>query len=65
MLKDLKVSVVNPVHAPLKKAKISEQADGGGKTLNIKSADCICTRRIDEKDFDQWWWETVYKGNVL
>lgn len=18
---------------------------------------------FDEKDFDQWWWETVYKGN--
>lgn len=22
-------------------------------------------REFDEKDFDQWWWETVYKGNVL
>ncbi len=22
-------------------------------------------RELDEKDFDQWWWETVYKGNVL
>ena len=22
-------------------------------------------RKLDEKDFDQWWWETVYKGNVL
>ena len=21
-------------------------------------------RELDEKDFDQWWWETVYKGNV-
>lgn len=20
---------------------------------------------LDEKDFDQWWWETVYKGNIL
>ena len=19
-------------------------------------------RELDEKDFDQWWWETVYKG---
>ncbi len=22
-------------------------------------------RELDEKDFDQWWWQTVYKGNVL
>ncbi|MBL0304316.1 MAG: hypothetical protein IPQ23_21940 [Cytophagaceae bacterium] len=22
-------------------------------------------RELDEKDFAQWWWETVYKGNVL
>ena len=22
-------------------------------------------QELDEKDFDQWWWETVYKGNVL
>jgi hypothetical protein len=22
-------------------------------------------RELDEKDFDQWLWETVYKGNVL
>ena len=22
-------------------------------------------RGLDEKDFSQWWWETVYKGNVL
>lgn len=22
-------------------------------------------REFDEKDFAQWWWETVYKGNVL
>jgi len=22
-------------------------------------------RELDEKDFDQWWWETVYKGNIL
>jgi hypothetical protein len=22
-------------------------------------------RELDEKDFDQWWRETVYKGNVL
>ena len=22
-------------------------------------------RELDEKDFDQWWWKTVYKGNVL
>lgn len=22
-------------------------------------------RELDEKDFDQWWWETVYMGNVL
>jgi hypothetical protein len=22
-------------------------------------------RELDEKDFSQWWWETVYKGNVL
>ena len=22
-------------------------------------------RELDEKDFDQRWWETVYKGNVL
>jgi len=21
-------------------------------------------REFDEKDFAQWWWETVYKGNV-
>jgi hypothetical protein len=20
-------------------------------------------QQMDEKDFDQWWWETVYKGN--
>ena len=19
---------------------------------------------LDEKDFDRWWWETVYKGNI-
>ena len=22
-------------------------------------------RELDEKDFAQWWWKTVYKGNVL
>ena len=22
-------------------------------------------RELDEKDFDQWWMKTVYKGNVL
>lgn len=22
-------------------------------------------RELDEKDFDQWWWETAHKGNVL
>ena len=22
-------------------------------------------QELDEKDFAQWWWETVYKGNVL
>jgi len=22
-------------------------------------------RELDEKDFDKWWWETVYKGNIL
>ena len=22
-------------------------------------------REFDEKDFDQWWWETVYNGNVI
>jgi hypothetical protein len=22
-------------------------------------------RELDEKDFDKWWWETIYKGNVL
>lgn len=22
-------------------------------------------RELNEKDFAQWWWETVYKGNVL
>lgn len=25
----------------------------------------VKARELDEKDFDQWWWETVYKGNVL
>lgn len=25
----------------------------------------IKAREFDEKDFDQWWWETVYKGNIL
>jgi hypothetical protein len=20
-------------------------------------------QQMDEKEFDQWWWETVYKGN--
>ena len=25
----------------------------------------IKARELDEKDFDQWWWETVYKGNFL
>ena len=20
-------------------------------------------QQMDEKDFDRWWWETVYKGN--
>lgn len=24
----------------------------------------IKARELDEKDFDQWWWKTVYKGNV-
>lgn len=22
-------------------------------------------RELDEKDFEKWWWETVYKGKVL
>ena len=22
-------------------------------------------QELDEKDFDQWWWEKVYEGNVL
>ena len=22
-------------------------------------------RELDEKDFDRWWWETVYKGNIV
>lgn len=25
----------------------------------------IKAQELDEKDFDQWWWETMYKGNVL
>jgi hypothetical protein len=25
----------------------------------------IKARELDEKDFDQWWWETVYRDNVL
>ena len=22
-------------------------------------------RELNKKDFEQWWWETVYKGNIL
>lgn len=25
----------------------------------------IKARELDKKDFDQWWWKTVYKGNAL
>lgn len=25
----------------------------------------IKARELDEKDFEKWWWETVYKGKVL
>jgi len=40
MQKDLKASVVNHVQGLLKRTKMLEQDVGGGKTLNIKSADC-------------------------
>ena len=39
----------------------------GAVIKSLPDSDEIRTkaRELDEKDFAQWWWETVYKGNVL
>ena len=47
--------------------------DARNKHLWLCKCDCgndsdeirMKARELDEKDFAQWWWETVYKGNVL
>lgn len=44
-----------------------EQLRIGAVIKSLPDSDEIRTkaRELDEKDFAQWWWETVYKGNVL
>ena len=46
---------------------VQEQLRIGAVIKSLPDSDEIRmkARELDEKDFDQWWWETVYKGNVL
>ena len=46
---------------------VQEQLRIGAVIKSLPDSDEIRTkaRELDEKDFAQWWWETVYKGNVL
>ena len=55
-----------------KSGQCNEMADKMDKQLSIPvvmdrlpESDYIRqqAQQMDEKEFDQWWWETVYKGN--
>ena len=51
---------VNKVNAELK-LRLSDVIKSLPNSEEIR----IRARELDGKDFDQLWWETVYKGNVL